>query len=157
MASDHFGYLADRHALVADRVQHGSRRRLLRRQPEQVCGVQYVHGRPAAALADDQANQLSSKLPLFVAAVVLVSFLLLMVVFRSLLIPATAAVMNLLSAGAAFGIITAVFQNGFLSSLVGVSHTGPVPPLVPILMFAVLFGLSMDYEVFLVSRMHEEW
>jgi RND superfamily putative drug exporter len=115
----------------------------------------YVGGQ--TALADDQASQLSSKLPLFVAAVVLVSFLLLMIVFRSLLIPATAAVMNLLSAGAAFGIITAVFQNGFLGSLVGISHTGPVPPLVPILMFAVLFGLSMDYEVFLVSRMHEEW
>jgi RND superfamily putative drug exporter len=115
----------------------------------------YVGGQ--TALADDQANQLSSKLPLFVGAVVLVSFLLLMVVFRSLLVPATAAVMNLLSAGAAFGIITAVFQNGFLDSLVGVSRTGPTPPLVPILMFAVLFGLSMDYEVFLVSRMHEEW
>jgi RND superfamily putative drug exporter len=73
------------------------------------------------------------------------------------LIPATAAVMNLLSAGAAFGVITAVFENGVLGSLVGVSHTGPISPLVPILMFAVLFGLSMDYEVFLVSRMHEEW
>ena len=85
------------------------------------------------------------------------SFLLLMGVFRSLLIPATAAVMNLLSAGAAFGVITAVFENGFLGTLVGVSRTGPISPLVPILMFAVLFGLSMDYEVFLVSRMHEEW
>ncbi len=115
----------------------------------------YVGGQ--TALANDQASQLSSKLPLFVGAVVLVSFLLLMVVFRSLLIPAAAAVMNLLSAGAAFGIITAVFQKGFLGSLVGISHTGPIPPLVPILMFAVLFGLSMDYEVFLVSRMHEEW
>jgi RND superfamily putative drug exporter len=115
----------------------------------------YVGGQ--TALADDQATQLASKLPLFIGAVVLLSFLLLMVVFRSLLIPATAAVMNLLSAGAAFGVITAVFQNGFLDTLVGVSRTGPVQPLVPILMFAVLFGLSMDYEVFLVSRMHEEW
>jgi RND superfamily putative drug exporter len=78
-------------------------------------------------------------------------------VFRSLLVPATAAVMNLLSAGAAFGVITAVFQWGWLGSLVGVSRTGPISPLVPILMFAVLFGLSMDYEVFLVSRIHEEW
>jgi RND superfamily putative drug exporter len=109
------------------------------------------------ALADDQATQLSSKLPLFVGGVVALSFLLLMVVFRSVLIPATAAVMNLLSAGAAFGVITTVFQNGFLDTLVGVSRTGPIQPLVPILMFAVLFGLSMDYEVFLVSRMHEEW
>jgi RND superfamily putative drug exporter len=78
-------------------------------------------------------------------------------VFRSVLIPATAAVMNLLSAGAAFGVITAVFQNGWLDTLVGVSRTGPVTPLAPILMFAVLFGLSMDYEVFLVSRIQEEW
>jgi RND superfamily putative drug exporter len=115
----------------------------------------YVGGQ--TALADDQAAQLSSKLPLFVGAVVALSFLLLMIVFRSVLIPATAAVMNLLSAGAAFGVITAIFQNGFLDTLVGVSRTGPIQPLVPILMFAVLFGLSMDYEVFLVSRMHEEW
>jgi RND superfamily putative drug exporter len=115
----------------------------------------YVGGQ--TALADDQASTLSSKMPLFIAAVVAVSFLLLMIVFRSILIPATAAVMNLLSAGAAFGVITAVFQKGWLDSLVGVSHTGPVSPLAPILMFAVLFGLSMDYEVFLVSRMQEEW
>jgi RND superfamily putative drug exporter len=115
----------------------------------------YVGGQ--TALADDEASQLSSKFPLFVGMVVALSFLLLMIVFRSLLIPATAAVMNLLSAGAAFGVITAVFQEGWLDSLVGVSRTGPVSPLVPILMFAVLFGLSMDYEVFLVSRIHEEW
>ena len=115
----------------------------------------YVGGQ--TAIADDQASVLSSKMPLFIAAVVAVSFLLLMVVFRSVLIPATAAVMNLLSAGAAFGVITAVFQNGWLDSLVGVSNTGPISPLAPILMFAVLFGLSMDYEVFLVSRMQEEW
>jgi RND superfamily putative drug exporter len=115
----------------------------------------YVGGH--TALTDDFAAQLNSKLPLFVGAVVVLSFLLLMVVFRSLLIPATAAVMNLLSAGAAFGVITAVFQHGVLGSLVGISRTGPIPPLAPILMFAVLFGLSMDYEVFLVSRMQEEW
>jgi RND superfamily putative drug exporter len=115
----------------------------------------YVGGQ--TALADDLAAQLSSKLPLFVGGVVALSFLLLMVVFRSVLIPATAAVMNLLSAGAAFGVITAVFQHGVLGSLVGITRTGPIPPLAPILMFAVLFGLSMDYEVFLVSRMQEEW
>jgi RND superfamily putative drug exporter len=115
----------------------------------------YVGGQ--TALADDEATQLASKLPLFVGAVVALSFLLLMLVFRSVLVPATAAVMNLLSAGAAFGVVTAVFENGFLGSVVGISRTGPISPLVPILMFAVLFGLSMDYEVFLVSRMHEEW
>jgi uncharacterized membrane protein YdfJ with MMPL/SSD domain len=123
-----------------------------------------LHGRSATiyvggqtALADDEAAVISSKLPVFVGMVVALSFLLLMVVFRSLLIPATAAVMNLLSAGAAFGVITAVFEKGWLDSLVGVSRTGPISPLVPILMFAVLFGLSMDYEVFLVSRIQEEW
>ena len=123
-----------------------------------------LHGRSATiyvggqtALADDEAAVISSKLPVFVGIVVALSFLLLMVVFRSLLIPATAAAMNLLSAAAAFGVITAVFQKGWFDSLVGVSRTGPISPLVPILMFAVLFGLSMDYEVFLVSRIQEEW
>jgi len=115
----------------------------------------YVGGQ--TALADDYSAQLESKLPMFVGIVVALSFLLLMIVFRSLVIPATAAVMNLLSAGAAFGVIVAVFQFGWLSSLFGVSHTGPIPPLAPILMFAVLFGLSTDYEVFLISRIHEEW
>jgi len=109
------------------------------------------------AQAADEAAQLSSKLPLFIGMVVALSFLLLMVVFRSLLIPATAAVMNLLSAAAAFGVIVAVFQWGWLGNVLGVPRSGPISPMVPILMFAVLFGLSMDYEVFLVSRMHEDW
>jgi RND superfamily putative drug exporter len=109
------------------------------------------------ALGIDLANQLSSKLPLFVGMVVALSFILLMVVFRSLAIPATAAIMNLLSAAAAFGVITAVFQWGWLKSLVGVTNTGPVSPFIPILMFAVLFGLTTDYQVFLVSRIQEEW
>jgi RND superfamily putative drug exporter len=109
------------------------------------------------ALSTDFAGQLSAKLPLFVVIVVALSFVLLMTLFRSLVIPATAAIMNLFSAAAAFGVIVAVFQFGWLDRLVGVTHTGPITPLVPILMFAVLFGLSMDYEVFLVSRMHEEW
>jgi|SRR5271163_745744 len=85
------------------------------------------------------------------------SSLVRILLFRSLVIPATAAIMNLFSAAAAFGVIVAVFQFGWLDKLVGVTHTGPITPLVPILMFAMLFGLSMDYEVFLVSRMHEEW
>src|ERR1700730_17807446 len=109
------------------------------------------------ALGIDVANQLSSKLPLFVGMVVALSFILLMVVFRSLAIPATAAIMNLLSAAAAFGVVTAVFQWGWLKSLVGVTNTGPVNPFIPILMFAVLFGLTTDYQVFLVSRIQEEW
>jgi RND superfamily putative drug exporter len=109
------------------------------------------------ALGIDLANQLSSKLPFFVGVVVALSFILLMLVFRSLAIPATAAIMNLLSAAAAFGVVTAVFQWGWLKSLVGVTNTGPVNPFLPILMFAVLFGLTTDYQVFLVSRIQEEW
>jgi RND superfamily putative drug exporter len=109
------------------------------------------------ALGIDLANQLSSKLPMFVGIVVALSFILLMVVFRSLAIPLTAAIMNLLSAAAAFGVITAVFQWGWLKSLVGVTNTGPISPFIPILMFAVLFGLTTDYQVFLVSRIQEEW
>ena len=89
--------------------------------------------------------------------VVALSFILLMLVFRSLAIPVTAAIMNLLSAAAAFGVVTAVFQLGWLKSLVGVTNTGPVSPFIPILMFAVLFGLTTDYQVFLVSRIQEEW
>jgi RND superfamily putative drug exporter len=111
----------------------------------------------ATAIGNDVAAQLSSKLPLFVGMVVALSFILLLLVFRSLAIPATAAVMNLLSAAAAFGVITAVFQWGWLKSLVGVTNTGPVSPFIPILMFAVLFGLTTDYQVFLVSRIQEEW
>ena len=111
----------------------------------------------ATAIGNDVAAQLSSKLPLFAGMVVALSFILLMIVFRSLAIPVTAAVMNLLSAAAAFGVITAVFQWGWLKSLVGVTNTGPVSPFIPILMFAVLFGLTTDYQVFLVSRMQEEW
>ena len=97
------------------------------------------------------------KLPLFIGVVVLLSFLLLMAVFRSLVIPATAAVMNLLSAGAAFGVVTAIFQRGWGASLIGVDKTGPIEAFLPVMMFPILFGLSMDYEVFLVSRIYEEW
>ena len=88
---------------------------------------------------------------------VLLSFLLLMCVFRSLLIPLTAALMNLLSAAAAFGVVTAVFQDGIGSSLLGIDKTGPIEAFIPVFLFAILFGLSMDYEVFLVTRMYEEW
>jgi RND superfamily putative drug exporter len=109
------------------------------------------------ALGIDLASQLSAKLPFFVGVVVALSFVLLMLVFRSLAIPATAAIMNLLSAAAAFGVVTAVFQWGWLKTLVGVTNTGPINPFIPILMFAVLFGLTTDYQVFLVSRIQEEW
>ncbi|MEA2445807.1 MAG: putative drug exporter of the superfamily, partial [Thermoleophilales bacterium] len=103
----------------------------------------------------DMSSVLSSKLPLFVLVVVGLALFLLAVVFRSLVIPAKAAVMNLLSIGAALGVVTFVFQQGHLASLVGVDSTGPIEPFIPVFMFAIVFGLSMDYEVFLVTRMHE--
>jgi RND superfamily putative drug exporter len=109
------------------------------------------------AIFDDFSTVIAGKLPLFIGVVVLLSFLLLMAVFRSLVIPATAAVMNLLSAAAAFGVVTAVFQWGWGAHLIGVGKGGPVEAFLPVMVFAILFGLSMDYEVFLVSRMHEEW
>jgi putative drug exporter of the RND superfamily len=109
------------------------------------------------AIFEDFSNVLAGKLLLFIGVVVLLSFLLLTAVFRSLVIPAMAAVMNLLSAVAAFGVITAVFQDGFAASLFGIDKTGPILAFVPVLMFAILFGLSMDYEVFLVTRIYEEW
>jgi RND superfamily putative drug exporter len=109
------------------------------------------------AIFVDFSHVLSAKLPLFIGIVVALSFLLLMAVFRSLLIPLTAAIMNLLSAGAAFGVLTAVFQNGWGNHLIGLDTTGPIEAFVPELLFPILFGLSMDYEVFLISRIYEEW
>ena len=109
------------------------------------------------AIYIDFANVLSAKLPLFIGLVVILSFLLLMTVFRSFVIPLTAAVMNLLSIGAALGMLVAVFQWGDLGSLIGISGTSPVEAFLPVMLFAILFGLSMDYQVFLVSRMHEEY
>jgi putative drug exporter of the RND superfamily len=123
--------------------------------PQAGGGLQvYVGG--VTAIFDDFAGVLTNKLPLFIAVIVLLGCALLMIAFRSLLIPLTAAVMNLLAAGAAFGVVTAVFQKGFLAGPLGVG-TGPIEAFLPVMMLAILFGLSMDYQVFLVSRMHEEW
>jgi RND superfamily putative drug exporter len=123
--------------------------------PENSDGLQvYVGG--ITAIFDDFAGVLTDKLPQFIAVIVLLGCLLLMIAFRSILIPLTAAVMNLLAAGAAFGVVTAVFQEGFLAEPLGVG-TGPIEAFLPVMMLAILFGLSMDYQVFLVSRMHEEW
>ena len=94
-------------------------------------------------------------MPVFFTAVIGLSFLLLLVMFRSVLIPVKAAVMNLLSIGAAYGVLVAVFQWGWFGNLLGVQREGPIEAFVPMLLFAVLFGLSMDYEVFLVSRIQE--
>jgi putative drug exporter of the RND superfamily len=105
----------------------------------------------------DFSKALASKLPAFIAVVVILAFLLLMLVFRSLLIPLMASVMNLLSVGAALGVMNAVFGWGWGSSILGLSGAAPVQVFLPVIMFSVLFGLSMDYEVFLVSRIHEQW
>ncbi|MET9553768.1 MMPL family transporter [Streptomyces sp. NPDC006645] len=105
----------------------------------------------------DFSRVLSEKLPLFIAIVVILAFLLLVAVFRSLLIPLVAAVMNLLSVGAALGALNAVFTWGWGLSLLNVPVAGPVDAFIPVLLFSVLFGLSMDYEVYLVSRIQEEW
>jgi RND superfamily putative drug exporter len=115
----------------------------------------YVGGITAAFT--DFADRIGQRLPLFVGVVILLSFLLLMVVFRSVLVPLKAAIMNLLSIGAAYGVIVAVFQWGWLGGVFGVDHGGPIEAWVPMMMFAVLFGLSMDYEVFLLSRIREEY
>jgi putative drug exporter of the RND superfamily len=116
-----------------------------------------VHVGGVTATNIDFSHVLTDKLPLFITVVVILVFLLLMMVFRSLLIPLVASVMNLLSVGAALGALNAVFTWGWGNSILGLSGTGPVDAFVPVIMFSVLFGLSMDYEVFLVSRMQEEW
>jgi RND superfamily putative drug exporter len=115
----------------------------------------YVGG--ALAVNEDFTGVLSAALPLFLLLVVGLGFVALMLLFHSILIPLTAAITSLLSFGAALGITVAVFQDGVANSLLGVTGTGPILPFLPIMVFAILFGLSMDYQVFLVSRMREEW
>ncbi|MCU1658618.1 MAG: hypothetical protein JWO57_3274, partial [Pseudonocardiales bacterium] len=115
----------------------------------------YVFGQTAVFV--DFSKVLSAKMPLFFVAIIGLSFLLLMLAFRSLVIPLTAAIMNLFAAGASFGIVVAIFQWGWFSGALGIGSGGPIDAFLPVLFFAILFGLSMDYQVFLVSRMHEEW
>lgn len=113
-----------------------------------------VSGQTAASI--DFSAFLGGRMPLFFGAVLLFSFILLMAVFRSLLVPLKAVVMNLLSIGAAYGVIVAIFQWGWLSDLTKV-QPAPIEPFIPMMMFAIVFGLSMDYEVFLLSRVREEY
>ena len=115
----------------------------------------YVGGLTATFI--DIGDRISGRLLYFILAVVLLSFLLLMLVFHSILVPLTAAVMNLLSVGAAYGVTVAVFQWGWMKGLVGLQSTVPITAFVPMMMFAVLFGLSMDYQVFLLTRVREEY
>jgi putative drug exporter of the RND superfamily len=109
------------------------------------------------AASVDFSGYLSDRLPFLIGAVLLLSFILLMVVFRSILVPLKAVVMNLLSISAAYGVVIAVFQWGWGASLIGVDRSGPVEAWAPMMMFAIVFGLSMDYEIFLLSRMKEEY
>jgi putative drug exporter of the RND superfamily len=113
-------------------------------------------GGTAAALAD-QSSLVADRLPLFIGGVVVLSFLLLLCAFRSPLIALKAGAMNLLSVGAAYGVIALFAQGGFFGGLIGVDTATPVAPFIPVMMFAILFGLSMDYEVFLLSRVREEY
>ncbi len=115
----------------------------------------YIGG--VTATFADFATVVDGKMPWFLAAIIGLSCLLLVVAFRSLLIPGTAAVMNLLAAGASFGVLTAFFQWGWGTDAFGLGKAGPVEAFLPVVTLAILFGLSMDYQVFLVSRMNEEW
>ncbi len=115
----------------------------------------YVGGQTAGYI--DLATQIGDKLPLMIGIVVGLSFIVLLLAFRSLLVPLKAAAMNLLSVAAAYGVVTAVFQLGWGCSLIGLDHSIPIVSFVPLLMFAILFGLSMDYEVFLLTQMREHY
>ncbi len=111
----------------------------------------------ATAVAYDESRFMGARLPLFIGAVIGLSFLLLLVVFRSVLVAAKAAVMNLLAIGAAYGVMATALKGGWLGGLLGISESTPIPVWAPMMMFALLFGLSMDYEVFLLSRIKEEY
>jgi RND superfamily putative drug exporter len=125
--------------------------------PEATAGTDLVVNVTGSVAANiDFSSYLAARLPIFFAAVLTLSFLLLMMVFRSLLVPLKAVIMNMLSIGAAYGIVIAVFQWGWFSSLFSTSG-GPIEPFLPMMMFAIVFGLSMDYEVFLLSRVKEEF
>ncbi|WP_432186958.1 MMPL family transporter [Streptomyces sp. Tue6028] len=120
-------------------------------------GPARAHVGGGAASLSDVGRRTSQRLPVFVAAVLAMSFLLLMLVFRSILVPLKAVLLNLLSIGAAYGIMVAVFQWGWGGALIGLEATVPIVSFIPMFLFAILFGLSMDYEVFLLSRVREEY
>jgi RND superfamily putative drug exporter len=116
-----------------------------------------AHVGSQTAVGVDLADTLGQRLPYMFLAILLLSFFLLMLVFRSILVPLKAVIMNLLSIGAAYGVIVAIFQNGWLKNVVGIGKEGPIEAWVPMMLFAIVFGLSMDYEVFLLSRIKEEY
>ncbi|MFI9613010.1 MMPL family transporter [Streptomyces sp. NPDC052023] len=116
-----------------------------------------AHVGGVTAVFKDFASVTGDRLPYFVATIIALGFLLLLVAFRSLVVPLTAALMNLIAAAASFGVLVAIFQWGWGTELLGIGKEGPITAFLPVIMLSLLFGLSMDYQVFLVSRMHEEW
>ncbi|MFI8530642.1 MMPL family transporter [Streptomyces aquilus] len=116
-----------------------------------------AHVGGVTAVSKDFASVTGDRLPLFIATIIGLGFLLLLVAFRSLVVPLTAALMNLIAAAASFGVLVAVFQWGWGLEMLGLGKEGPINAFLPVIMLSLLFGLSMDYQVFLVSRMHEEW
>ncbi|MGP4044947.1 MMPL family transporter [Streptomyces sp. 2A115] len=116
-----------------------------------------AHVGGVTAVFKDFAAVTADRLPYFVAAIISLGFLLLLVAFRSIVVPLTAALMNLIAAAASFGVLVAIFQWGWGTELLGIGKEGPITAFLPVIMLSLLFGLSMDYQVFLVSRMHEEW
>ncbi|MBC2901409.1 MMPL family transporter [Streptomyces cupreus] len=116
-----------------------------------------AHVGGVTAVFKDFASVTADRLPYFIATIITLGFLLLLVAFRSLVVPLTAALMNLIAAAASFGVLVAIFQWGWGTELIGVGKEGPITSFLPVIMLSLLFGLSMDYQVFLVSRMHEEW
>jgi len=116
-----------------------------------------AHVGGVTAVSKDFSTVTGDRLPLFIATIIGLGFLLLLVAFRSLVVPLTAALMNLIAAAASFGVLVAVFQWGWGLELLGLGKEGPINAFLPVIMLSLLFGLSMDYQVFLVSRMHEEW
>ncbi|PSL05881.1 RND superfamily putative drug exporter [Haloactinopolyspora alba] len=119
-------------------------------------GAEVHVGGVTAAVIDSNAD-MADRLPLLIGGVVAVSMLLLLLAFRSVAIPLTAAAMNLLSVAASYGVVALVLEGGWAGGLIGIDAAAPMPAFVPVTMFAILFGLSMDYEVFLISRMRESW
>ncbi|MEV5613530.1 MMPL family transporter [Streptomyces sp. NPDC052225] len=116
-----------------------------------------AHVGGVTAIFKDFAAVTGDRLPYFVGTIIALGFLLLLVAFRSLVVPLTAALMNLIAAAASFGVLVAIFQWGWGAEALGIGKEGPITAFLPVIMLSLLFGLSMDYQVFLVSRMHEEW
>jgi RND superfamily putative drug exporter len=128
----------------------------LRDQVIPEAGVQ-AHVGGVTAVSKDFASVTADRLPYFIATIIGLGFVLLLIAFRSIVVPLTAAVMNLIAAASSFGVLVAIFQWGWGLNLLGLGQEGPIAAFLPIIMLSLLFGLSMDYQVFLVSRMHEEW